>query len=336
MVLSDERTPPPRERWMDLLRGAAVLLVVVWHVFAVAPLFGGSESPEIVIALNNALSPFRIPTLLVLSGLLLERSLAKGRLRYVTGKLRHIARPYLLWSVLIAAVSIPGPDLTSPWFWLGGNILWYLPVILFCYAAALCRPQWVPWWICVLAPLILLWTVEPSTNAYIRFLWYGAYFFLGAQLSRVVPALQSRTNTLAAAVLWSAAVVGGALVVAGGIRGGTPLFFLVSVAGILAVLHTAPRVPESRGVRLLEWYGRNSIVVYVAHAFAMLGTMSLLGQMDAVHSPVVIPLLALVGFGVPTVLILLRPRVRWLFEFPAGRAPASSLRDGAVLRGGGA
>jgi hypothetical protein len=42
--------------------------------------------------------------------------------------------------------------------------------------------------------------------------------------------------------------------------------------------------------------------------------------LDAEHSSVVIPLMAIVGFGLPTLLILLRRRIEWLFAFPLPRS----------------
>lgn len=327
MVLNESPQSGRRMEWMDLLRGSAVLLVVVWHVVAVPAMYEGSEPSGIVGAFNNALSPFRIPTLLVLSGLLLERSLSKGTKRYVTGKVRHIAWPYALWCVLITAASGSLTGLISPWFWLGGNILWYLAVLLFCYAAALLRPRWLPWGVCVVAPLVLLWVVEPSTNAVNRFLWFGAFFFLGVTLSRHLGQLQQRLPGWGAALLGVFALGGGAAVVLGHVTQQTPVFFMVSAVGILAVLWCAPRVPRTGLTKVLEWYGRHSIVVYVGHALAMFGTMRVLEAVGAAGSVVTIPLMVVGGFGAPTLLILVRDRIPWLFVFPEIRAVRSSASD---------
>lgn len=328
MVLSEKIPAARRMTWMDLLRGVAVLLVVVWHVVSVPSVFTGAGPEGAAGALNDALSPFRIPTLLVLSGLLLERSLDKGVPRFVTGKLRHIAWPY----VLITTTSGSLEDMTSPWFWLGGNILWFLAVLLFCYGAAMLRPRWIPWGLCVVAPLVLLWIAEPSTNAVIRFLWFGAFFFLGTTLRSHLEVLQQRVPRWGAALLGMIALLGGIAVARGDVAQQAPAFFVISGAGILAVLWCAPRVPRSSITRVLEWYGRNSIVVYVGHAFAMFGTMRLLQAAGVAESAVVYALMALVGFGLPTFLILVRRRVAWLFAFPELRAPHSSIDGNAVVR----
>lgn len=322
-----------RMEWMDLLRGVAVLLVVVWHVVSVPSIFTGIEPEGVLGALNDALSPFRIPTLLVLSGLLLERSLSKGPRRYVGGKVRHIVWPYILWSVLIVAASSSLASLASPGFWLGRNILWYLAVLIFCYGSAMLRPRWLPWGLCVVAPLVLLWVVEPGTNTVNRFLWFGAFFFLGATLKNHLETLQRRAPRWTVALLVMLALLGGAAVALGSVRQQTPVFFLISAAGILAVLWLAPRAPRSNITRVLEWYGRNSIVVYVGHAFAMFGTMRVLQAVGAAESAVVHPLLILAGFGLPTLLILARRRVAWLFVFPQLRATHALIEGEKVVRG---
>ena len=81
-AVNDTQRPGLRMTWMDLVRGGAIVLVVFWHAASVPDqLLDGAEPGYYVRKLNAALGPFRIPTLLVLSGLLVERSLAKGTWR---------------------------------------------------------------------------------------------------------------------------------------------------------------------------------------------------------------------------------------------------------------
>lgn len=124
-----------RELWMDRLRGIAVLLVIAWHAFSI-PTFFGVAMPATVLIANDALSTYRIPALLVLSGLLLRRSLAKPLPTYYLGKVRHIAWPFLVWSLIYWLANPGGVDGLSADYWLGGSYLWYLLVIGFCYAIA--------------------------------------------------------------------------------------------------------------------------------------------------------------------------------------------------------
>src|SRR6478735_4086004 len=88
-----------RLHWMDLLRGCAVLLVIAFHA-STYPIEFGMEVPDVLVTINVALTPFRLPTLLVLSGMLLPRALEKPLGRYYAGKARNILWPYLVWTVL--------------------------------------------------------------------------------------------------------------------------------------------------------------------------------------------------------------------------------------------
>jgi len=315
--------------WMDLLRGGAVLLVVLWHALSVPEQFDGLETTRRIEQLNAAVSPFRIPTLLVLSGLLLERSLSKGRGRYLSGKLRHIAWPYALWLVMIFVSMGWLARLAEPGVWLSGGILWYLAVLMFCYVVAMLRPRWLPWGVCILALLAPLWILETESGTLNRYLWFGAFFFLGATVRPHLAALQHRMPGWGAALLAVVALGGGAAAVLGAVVYQTPTYFLVSVAGILFVLWGAPRIPSSPLTRVLQWYGRNSIVVYVGHALAMYVTIRVLAAMDVHHSPVVYLWLAITGFGVPTLLVLVRRRIEWLFvlpQLPASRPTGAHVR----------
>jgi uncharacterized membrane protein YcfT len=241
MVLNETQPPKGRMEWMDLLRGGAVLLVVAWHAVSVPGQFEGVRPGYYIGALNTALSPFRIPTLLVLSGLLLERSLSKGPRTYVTGKLRHIAWPYVLWFSLIFASMGWLTSLAVPKVWLSGGILWYLVVLLFCYAVAMLRPRWLPWGLFALVPLAVLWILEPESGVLNRYLWYGAFFFLGAALRPHLAALQNRLPGWCAVLLALVTLGGGYAVVKRLIIAQTPAFLLLSVAGILFVLWCATR-----------------------------------------------------------------------------------------------
>ena len=72
-------TAQQRRTWMDLLRGIAVVLVVFLHA---SPLEAGGSGGGGGWDVNLLFRPFRMPMLLVLSGLLLQHSLSKGARHY--------------------------------------------------------------------------------------------------------------------------------------------------------------------------------------------------------------------------------------------------------------
>lgn len=102
---------------MDTLRGAAVLGVVVMHA-ELAVVAATGEELAAVHAVNGWLGPVRMPVLVLLSGLLVPRSLAKGLRHHLRGKARHILWPYLVWGLLdVTHVQLDALVLGRPLRW---------------------------------------------------------------------------------------------------------------------------------------------------------------------------------------------------------------------------
>lgn len=168
-----------RYRWMDFLRGGAVLLVVAWHVVAVPTLFG-VEMPAGVRGFFDATSAIRVPLLFLLSGMLLRGAVRKPPVAYYVGKLRHVFWPYVVWTLITTLAGGSLAALASPWAWIGGVYhLWFLAVLAQCLVGGyVCR--WVPPWLIAAGLIVLDIAWDPSTNAIARFMHYGTYFFIGA------------------------------------------------------------------------------------------------------------------------------------------------------------
>lgn len=184
--------------WMDRLRGAAILAVVVLHAELQAVGATGGSLPA-VHALNMVLGPVRMPLLVALSGILLAPALARPPRRYVVGKLRALAWPYLVWSAIDVAhlqwrLSRTGESLS--WSWVAQvahdppTYLWFLAYLLVYYLAALALPASAR---TVAAPCLLAlaaYGVLPGDLE--RLAWLGGWFLVGdvvgrAARSRLVP-----------------------------------------------------------------------------------------------------------------------------------------------------
>lgn len=298
---------------MDALRGASVLLVALWHAFSIPY----DSIPAGIGWLSDFLSVFRIPMLMFLSGLLLDQSLAKGTRSYITGKLRRIAWPLLVWSGVLLLVGWPGTDALSVWFWLGdGAALWYLGTLLACYAIGLLARFIHPLLIFAVGAALmeLLATDIPYVNS---LLWFGLYFFAGASLSRWLDRWLSLrwfipTACVAASVAWAAysATQHGYVPVSHW----RPL--LLSIVGVVGIVWFASRLPR---IRWLEWVGERSIVFYVVHVPAIYLVVR------GIHGTLAAPLVYASVIGATLLASYLMARYlngSLLFEFPRLRSRA--------------
>ncbi|WP_114856367.1 acyltransferase [Brachybacterium sp. YJGR34] len=273
--------------WMDELRGLAVVLVLLHHALTIPGVLGGTVPSWQPVM--EALAPYRMPVMLALSGLLLPRSLAKPLPIYGAGKVSRILWPFLLWTVITNLVLLTPGTLTDPWAWIGGSWhLWFLAVLLACYLVAPLT-RWVPAWLWPL-PMVLLAPI-PGTNAYEQILWYGAFFLAGAALARRLELWQQVRAPVPIALTVVAAAAGVCAAAGREIGAGMLLGFAVSVAGILAAVWIAPRVPRSRTLRAV---GRQSLVVYLVHFPAIGAAYLLIGD---ISWWVLAPVLVAVGGG---------------------------------------
>lgn len=128
---------------MDTLRGAAVVGVIVMHAELEVVGTTGGTLPA-VHAVNEWLGPVRMPLLVILSGLLVPRSLARGARSHLRGKVVHILWPYLVWALLdtthvLVDAAVQGRPL--PWQLLGQlfhdphTYLWFLAYLFVFHVA---------------------------------------------------------------------------------------------------------------------------------------------------------------------------------------------------------
>lgn len=136
----------PREVWVDALRGVAILAVVWFHTMV----FARTEEvyAPILEFVFRFWSPFRIPVLMMVSGMMVRYSLHRPVGQFVRGKLETIAWPLLVWSLIDMVVQ-----------------------------ALLGRPGWSY----SVVDGIVEW-ITPS-----NFQWYIAYLFLFSVIARLLP-----------------------------------------------------------------------------------------------------------------------------------------------------
>jgi len=311
------QSKPARTRlyWMDALRGLAVILIAFNHSFDFPRQFGFDFRFEGRQILFGSLEPYRVPLLMVLSGLLLLPSLKKPLDTYLWGKVSRILWPYLVWGALTAVTVVDQVDLFNINYWRSGPLhLWFLAVLLGVYLVApLVRfiPAAV---LALIGPLTLLLIGE--TDQDIRFfLFWSFFFFIGVALAPHLTRLQQLG-------VWFPIVMGAAAIVFAYasvtrfilVLPDYPLGVFASLPGLAFLLWLAPRLPR---LPFLELVGRHSIVMFCAHPVSMLLAARALAAWDIVLPPAVSWLIiAVFTFGFPLLLTYAYRYMYWLFELP--------------------
>lgn len=306
-----------RFHWMDMLRGAAIVLILIWHASAI-PVIYGFTMPAAVRAANMFFLPFRMPTLMFLSGLLLPASLRKPLLAYYSGKFAMIAWPYVVFVTLDRFVS----GTNVPWWhwraYYATSYLWFLFFIGVYYAVAPLLRR-LPWWLPVAVALIASAVLPAGIEE--RLAYFAVFFFLGQAAATHPRVLRKCTSGRLVWAWVGVAASFGALSSIFGLR----LAYLVqyaplSLAGVLTAISLARGI-EQRGLLLpkLTSIGRNSIVYYAAHFPVMVGLTVGMRSIGLNNLLLVTTANLVIATAFCALLAHLRRYipVRWLFAAPA-------------------
>lgn len=323
-----------RIEWMDLLRGLAILLVILHHSTQIVA-YRIDAAPEFFAFVSAFFAPFRMPMLMFLSGLLVAGSLHAPTGKYVWGKVRRILWPIVVWTLVYAgAEAVVGQVTYMPWelgFW--NTYLWFMQFIFVYYLAALLL-RWVPAWIMVIVPLAaafaLMFSLPADFELLQRFFYLMPFFFLGAFVERF---WNDYARILSVPLAWGLAIVPLAVAVYSGlddmwarhagVEGGgglwyDPWFAVPAMLGILILVRLAATLRSRRWMKPIEFVGRYSLIYYVAHypVFAALGWLAMKAGIENAGIGLIVIFSATVAVSTVFALLGRRMPVSLLFELP--------------------
>lgn len=333
-----------RSDWIDVARGLAELSVVTFHILQA--MTNAGLTPDGLFDFWTPVGDMiRMPLMMLLAGLFLERSMAKGSGPFFSGKSRRVLWPFLVWAHIYAIYWFLRPSafdsrtvtdvlLTAvdP-----GSHLWFLQALVIYYVAAwfiirerLMFAYWVAAILVVTIPLTETW-IEP------RLPYLFLFFLLGVQIARLVEARGFPIGRWPGLVL---IVAGVALPILTDSYLGpskySPFAVPASLAGVLAALVVArglvlvPLVREA-----LVFLGRYSLEIYCAHVIFSSGTRQIMLQVFGITDFwTLFASCSLAGLILPVGLAL---GLRWLgidilFSWPEDSARIRSLLVGLRRR----
>ncbi|QEW02151.1 acyltransferase family protein [Microbacterium lushaniae] len=320
-----------RDGSLDLMRGLAIMLVILFHASTV--LRADMDVPSWLQTFNAVFAPVRMPAMVFLSGLLVAPSIKKGTAPYLTGKARRILWPYVLWSVgFVVLLAVAAPEKYSLSRLVTVPIdpvehLWFLYYLMGYYFVALLTLRMRAE---VIAGAFLVVNVIGSVTGLSDlqiFGFLGCFFFMGVACSWHPEGLVFLLRQGWAAILGAACLI---CMVALGLVAGevryfwylAPFVFFLVVAG----LRLARKLSPQRWTTPFKYLGVESLVFYIAHYPVMI-IVANLAKRASDNGPLLVIIVIAAGFLIPWGLSAVTRRVpvtRWIFEFHPSTARARS------------
>jgi len=339
------RLPPDGEKaarlgWMDALRGLALTLVIVDHAIGHTVSDAG-DLPSWLTFVTTTFDPLRMPLMVFLSGTLLSQSLAKGRAAYLSGKVRNILYPYLIWSFvyttiwLIVSPLSGTPHYPHEYFWIfyyPQGHMWFIYYIFLYYMFMLFAKDLPK------LPLAAVLLAIAGINTYFQISWFERFFFLFgffvlghyATTHAVMLARWLRNPRLIAGlVVVSLGMPLAALLLETTVRY-EPASIPLAIAGIGLMIFIANRIGERPALALFRHLGRNSLPAYILHWMIIATIVIMLTKLVGVEAPLVVFALSGAGGFTLTLLALWVIRtfaLQFLFAWPVRTEAAAPGRE---------
>ncbi|WP_181424553.1 acyltransferase family protein [Georgenia satyanarayanai] len=328
----------PREGWVDVAKGGAIVLVVLYHAAFflddVGLAWSWSEA-------GGALTTFRMPLFFFTAGIFAAKALSLDLRRMVSRRVLLLLWLYVLWSFVwtLAFQILPNLNHVPTWRELALVLVWphaststwfiYSLALYFLAAWAIRRlPVWTQLTLATLVSLAFgaggLDTGNMTFNKMTEyFVFFLAAALLGRRFRQVATRVRPRHAVVAAAcyLAVSAAVSAADVMWVPGVRLG------VSCLAVVLGVTLAVALSRRRSMRWLEFLGTRTLPIYVLHFYPIVVLSALLEPVAARlgwAAPVLPPVLTvgaiLFSLGVHRV----TRQVPGLYTLPSvrGRRPA--------------
>lgn len=298
----------PRESWIDVAKGIAIILVVLFH--SVMYLDGaGSTGP--LAALNPLLDTFRMPLFFFMSGILAARALTLPFPALFRKRMLLLLYLYVVWvtlqtSVLLLAPPIgPDPVNAEPLdlvtlFLRPNSNLWFIYALPLFFALAWLIRHWPPALQVALTALVaagfgstLLHTGTPWDKMGRYLVFFIAAIWLGPRVRRLVPIVRW-WHAGAAVVLYAAAT---ALAVGFDLLRLPFVLLATSVLAVAVGILLSVLLSRHRAFDWLSALGTRTLPIYLVHTFPMIAVAGVIvagapgGALDGIGFGTVLPVL---------------------------------------------
>lgn len=259
-----------RIHWIDVLKGIGIILVVLQHCIGLSGDTGVSSFVSVWIL------SFHMPLFFYVSGLVYKE---KSDNAFFAGKLRTLLLPVILFSLLnviikctcrMLHIDVLYDFLNFAGFWFVLTIL-YIQILYFVLEKANFQKanEWAKVIIALIALLVGLYyssIIQGKENTIATTL-VGSFFFAGGVLNQKYTL---RSHKIARIVLSIVCLSTGAILAQKNTPimmyssnyGNQGIFVLAAICGCLGLKHAAEIISECR---VLEWFGKNSLMILFTH-----------------------------------------------------------------------
>ena len=277
-----------RVDWVDYAKGFCIIMVVMMHSTLGVEQAAGHEG--YMHALVAFAKPFRMPDFFLISGLFLMRVIDRDWKTYLDRKAVHFAYFYVLWVTIQFAVKAPVFAAEHGWVGVVGlyleafiepfGTLWFIYLLpIFFVVTKLARAARIPavavWLVLAaleIAPISTGWTVIDEFAG--RFVYFYTGYLLAPQIFAFAARVQRQWSAaIAGLLIW--AVFNGVVVQAGWSE--APFVSLgLGLLGAAAVVSFSALLAKLHWLSVLRYFGKNSIVIYLAFFLPMAITRTVL------------------------------------------------------------